>query len=166
MPGERTATLSRCAPETSPCRTASRQSDGIDLLAEGRRSTGDAGGNRDPLQRWANLSEAASSQLVLGSSCGPPKRAMVQRIHMSSWVCSRPLRDIEPGAPLKRPVRTRMRPYGVVGSVARPDPIALCRRVPPCGHESQIQPDTPTKEATKKGKKINSGRTEIELKCN
>src|SRR5947209_5545433 len=48
-PGERTATtISGCAPETSPCRTPSRQKDRIALLAEERSWAGETAGNRDP----------------------------------------------------------------------------------------------------------------------
>ena len=59
-----------CAPETSPCRTPSLQSDGIDPLREtvaGRERSG----NRDPVKSCFGQ-RAASSQLVLGSACGQP----------------------------------------------------------------------------------------------
>jgi hypothetical protein len=83
LPRERTATMCQIASQ-KPLRAARR-------LIKAASSTPSQGnglrqathrGNRDP-QQSGRLPAAASAQLVLGSACGPLKRAMVRRIRMS-----------------------------------------------------------------------------------
>jgi hypothetical protein len=84
LPRERTATMSQIASQ-KPLRAARR----LIKAASSTPSQGDGlrqathRGNRDP-QQSGRLPAAASAQLVLGSSCGPLKRAMVRRFRMSS----------------------------------------------------------------------------------
>ena len=82
LPRERTATMSQIASQ-KPLRAARRlikAASSTPSQGNGLRQATDCG-NRDP-QQSGRLPAAASAQLVLGSSCGPLKRAMVQRIRM------------------------------------------------------------------------------------
>jgi hypothetical protein len=87
LPGERTATLSYVAPQ-KPLRAARRllkRTGSISSRSDGPRPAAPQGKFR-PLAGRGDGHKTAASQLVRGSACGQPRRAMVQRICMSAWL--------------------------------------------------------------------------------